>query len=296
LIGGDGEPGEDVAAPAIRLRNPVDERAAGEWQRGLGGPAVRAQRAEPRIRPFWVSPVPVRLHVLSSLKLCPLEFVAPSMAHFTRMSPSERHAGAIPVPPEPVVPLAAWSWKGHVMHGGAGSGGTKMARAVAALGVVAVVALAACGSSSSSKSSKKSGTTSTTAAAANAVVKTASTSKGTVLVDSQGKTVYTLKNAGQPVQCTDACLSVWPPFMLPAGATSATGPSGVTGLGTVAANGGQQVTVDGAPLYYFSGDQGPGSTNGDGINSFGGTWNVVKTGGGGASPSTTATTRSGSGY
>lgn len=168
---------------------------------------------------------------------------------------------------------------------------------VAALGVVAVVAFAACGgSSNSSKSSKKSSATTTTAAAANAVVKTANTSKGTILVDSQGKTVYTLKNAGQPVQCTDACLSVWPPFMLPAGATSATGPSGVTGLGTVAANGGEQVTVDGAPLYYFSGDQGAGSTNGDGINSFGGTWNVVMAGGGGASPSTTATTRSGSGY
>jgi predicted lipoprotein with Yx(FWY)xxD motif len=183
------------------------------------------------------------------------------------------------------------------MNRGAMSGGTKMARAVVALGAVAVVVLAACGgSSSSSKSSKKSSATSTTAPASAAVVKTANTSKGTILVDSQGKAVYTLTNAGQPVPCTDACLSVWPPLMLPAGVTTATGGSGVSGVGTVAANGGQQVTVNGAPLYYFSGDQGAGSTNGDGINSFGGTWNVVKAGGGGASPTTTATTRSGSGY
>jgi predicted lipoprotein with Yx(FWY)xxD motif len=183
------------------------------------------------------------------------------------------------------------------MNRGARSGGTKMARAVAALGVVAVVAFAACGgSSSSSKSSKKSSGTTTTAPASAAVVKTANTAKGTILVDSQGKAVYSLTNAGQPVPCMGACLSVWPPFMLPAGATKATGASGVTGLGTVMANGGQQVTANGAPLYYFSGDQGPGSTNGDGINSFGGTWNVVKAGGGGAAPSTTAATRSGSGY
>jgi predicted lipoprotein with Yx(FWY)xxD motif len=177
-----------------------------------------------------------------------------------------------------------------------GSDGTKMARTVVALGVVAVVALAACGGSSSSKSSKKS-TATTKAPAAAAVVKTANSAKGTILVDSQGKAVYTLKNAGQPAPCTGACLGVWPPFMLPAGATKATGGPGVTGLGTVAANGGQQVTANGAPLYYFSGDPGPGSTNGDGINSFGGTWNVVTAGGGGSSPSTTsATTPSGSGY
>lgn len=170
---------------------------------------------------------------------------------------------------------------------------------VVALGVVAVVALAACGGSSSSKSSKKKSTTTTTAPASAAVVKTANTAKGTILVDSQGKAVYTLKNAGQPVPCTGPCLGAWPPFMLPAGSTTATGGPGVTGLGTVAADGGQQVTANGAPLHYFSGDPGAGSTNGDGINSFGGTWNVVQAGGGaGSAPSaTTATTTGGrSGY
>jgi len=60
---------------------------------------------------------------------------------------------------------------------------------------------------------------------------------------------------------------------------------------------GTQVTVNGAPVYTFSGDASAGSTNGEGINSFGGTWHVVKVGGtagGGGSTSTTA--KSGSGY
>jgi predicted lipoprotein with Yx(FWY)xxD motif len=90
-------------------------------------------------------------------------------------------------------------------------------------------------------------------------------------------------------------LGVWPPLMLPAGSTKATGGSGVTGLATVAANGGQQVTANGLPLYYFSGDQAAGATDGDQINSFGGIWNIVKASGGGSSPSTTPATTSGGG-
>jgi hypothetical protein len=67
-------------------------------------------------------------------------------------------------------------------------------------------------------------------------------------------------------------------------------------LGAVAGSGGQQVTENRAPLYRFSGDQAAGATNGDGINSFGGTWHVVKVGtGGGATGSTSPSTGS-SGY
>ena len=185
------------------------------------------------------------------------------------------------------------------MRSGARSRGRKVTRIAVVLGVVAVVGLAACGGSSSSSKSSKKSTPTTKAPASAAIVKTANSAKGTILVDNQGKTVYTLTNAGQPAPCTDACLTVWPPLMLPAGTTKATGASGVTGLGTVAANGGQQVTHNGAPLYYFMGDQGAGTTNGDGINSFGGVWNVVQAGGGGGSTpstSTPATTSGGGGY
>ena len=66
----------------------------------------------------------------------------------------------------------------------------------------------------------------------------------------------------------------------------------MTGLGTVAAAGGTQATVDGAPLYRFSADTAAGATNGDGISSFGGTWHVVKAdaSGDGGTDGTTETT------
>lgn len=163
-----------------------------------------------------------------------------------------------------------------------------------ATGVVAVVALAACGGSNSSSSSKKP-TAST--ATRSVVVATAKNSKlGTILVDNQGMTLYTLTNAGQPVACSGACLTVWPPLLLPSGTSKATGSAGVGGLGTVAAGGQQEVTVNGSPLYHFSGDHAAGDVNGEGINSFGGTWRVVSSSGGGKSPSTTPSTRGRPGY
>jgi predicted lipoprotein with Yx(FWY)xxD motif len=193
------------------------------------------------------------------------------------------------------------------MNHGTASAGTGVARssrarlsALVALGAAAAIALAACGGSSDNSSSKKS-TTSTTkksSGAATAVVKTANSAMlGTIVVTQDGKTVYTLTNAGQQVPCSGACLQVWPAVMATGGKATGTG---VKNVGTTASG---QVTIDGAPVYTFSGDSAAGSTNGEGINSFGGTWNVVKasgssgSGGAGTSSTTPATTaRSGSGY
>ena len=197
------------------------------------------------------------------------------------------------------------------MHHGTAGAGTGVARrsrlggrvsALVAIGAAAAIALAACGGSSSNSSSKKS-TTSTTkkssGAAATAAVKTASSSLGTIVVTNDGKTVYTLTNAGQQVPCSGACLMVWLPVSVAAGA-KASG-TGVKNVGTTASG---QVTINGAPVYTFQGDSAAGNTNGQGIMSFGGTWNVVMSGGtsggssgGGTGTSTPATTaKSGSGY
>ncbi|HTK17683.1 MAG TPA: hypothetical protein VL769_14915 [Acidimicrobiia bacterium] len=100
---------------------------------------------------------------------------------------------------------------------------------------------------------------------------------GALLVDAKAMTLYTLTNAGKPVACTGKCATFWPPLLLPPGATAATGGAGVSGLGTVVMNGGMQVTEHGDPLYRFSQDKAAGDTNGEGINSFGGTWHVAKT-------------------
>ena len=180
------------------------------------------------------------------------------------------------------------------------------------LGLVPAAAIAAaCGSSStSSTSSTTKATTATTAATAPAV-QTANNAKfGTILVDGQGRTLYTLTNNGAAVACTSgACTAVWPPSLLPAGQTTVNVGSGVNNVSTVSANGGTQVAYKNLPLYRFSGDVSTGAANGDGINSFGGIWHVVKVGGGSTGSGstgggtattggsgTTTTTSGGTGY
>jgi predicted lipoprotein with Yx(FWY)xxD motif len=164
------------------------------------------------------------------------------------------------------------------------------------LGLVPAAAIAAaCGSSSTSSSTTTTkATTATTAAVAPTVQTTNNAKFGTILVDSQGRTLYTLTNNGKPVACTGACTSIWPPLLLPSGQTSVNAGAGVSNVSVVSANGGQQVAFSGSPLYRFSGDPSAGQANGDGINSFGGIWHVVKIGGGstgsGATGGGTATT------
>lgn len=101
---------------------------------------------------------------------------------------------------------------------------------------------------------------------------------GSILVNSQGMTLYTLSSEGNGAfTCTGSCLGVWPALLLPAGTTPTAG-AGVTGtIGVVTRpDGGTQVTYNGFPLYTYVGDSAPGDATGDGITSFGGTWHVVK--------------------
>ena len=93
---------------------------------------------------------------------------------------------------------------------------------------------------------------------------------------SNGMTVYTFSKDtagnGQSA-CSGGCLAKWPALTVPAGATPTAG-SGVSGaLGTItrADNGTLQVTYNGLPLYFYSGDSAPGDTNGSYTN-----WNLVK--------------------
>jgi len=111
-------------------------------------------------------------------------------------------------------------------------------------------------------------TAAATAAAAATVDAKSVGSVGTVLVaGSNGMTVYKfamdVKDSGTSA-CTGGCLDTWPALTVPAGSTPVAG-SGVTGkLGTItrADNGQLQVTYDGLPLYFFSGDKSAGDANG----------------------------------
>lgn len=101
-------------------------------------------------------------------------------------------------------------------------------------------------------------------------------SLGTVVVAGNGMTVYTFVNdvkGSNKSACTGGCLTTWPAVTVPAGATPKAG-AGVTGtLGTFtrADDGTTQVTYNGLPLYFFSGDSAPGDGNGVYRN-----WEAVK--------------------
>ena len=108
------------------------------------------------------------------------------------------------------------------------------------------------------------------------VIKTATGSTGALLTSSTGRAVYVWsKDAMNKSACTGACAGAWPPVTTTGSVTAG---SGVTAsdLGTIALSGGtKQVTYDGHPLYYFSGDTGAGTTNGQGLNAFGAKWWLV---------------------
>ncbi|HYM83241.1 MAG TPA: hypothetical protein VEY67_03735 [Candidatus Dormibacteraeota bacterium] len=177
------------------------------------------------------------------------------------------------------------------------------ARAAALLGAAALVVAACTSGASSAPSAAASAAESAAASAASAAagqayqVAIAQDAKlGAILTGEDGKTLYVLKKdtAGKSA-CNGQCATNWPPFTLDAG-ESVTAGSGVTGtLATMKRDDGStQVTYDGAPLYYFKGDQKAGDTNGQGVS---GVWFAATPTGGssaGASPSPSAA--SGGGY
>ena len=106
-------------------------------------------------------------------------------------------------------------------------------------------------------------------AAGGPVIMTATVgTQGTLVVASaNGMTVYTftkdVANSGTSA-CTGGCLTKWPAVTVPAGSTAAGG-SGVTGkIGTITRtdDGTLQVTYNGLPLYFYSGDKAAGDANG----------------------------------
>lgn len=128
------------------------------------------------------------------------------------------------------------------------------------------LALAACGSSGGGSSLSGAAAGQQAAGGSGSGIAVRSTSLGKVLT-SGGKTVYML-TADKPGHqaCTSACQGEWPP--VPAGGAHGS-PAGVSA--TLASSNGQ-LTVNGHYVYTFTGDSGPGSTNGEGITDFGGTW------------------------
>ena len=90
---------------------------------------------------------------------------------------------------------------------------------------------------------------------------------GAYVTGANGLALYVfLTDSDGTSACAGDCAGTWPPLVV-AAATDVAAGSGVTGaLGTITRDDGTtQVTLGGAPLYYFAADTAAGDTKGQGI-------------------------------
>lgn len=160
----------------------------------------------------------------------------------------------------------------------------------------AAAALALVSACSSSKSGTSAGAEGSLPATSTGV--TISSSAGT-LVGPNGHTLYVnTVDTATTVSCTGACAQEWPPLV---GDPVVGAGLNASDFATVARpDATTQVTFEGHPLYYFNGDNSPGSTAGNGMADQGGSWHVadsspVSTTGGISSAPTTMSSSGSSG-
>ena len=179
------------------------------------------------------------------------------------------------------------------------SGSMKLVTGIGgALGAALLVAACSSGTSSTTGAaggSPAASSSSGASASGGTVIETASSSAGTFLTDGSGRAVYLwAKDASGASSCSGACAGAWPP--VPAtGAVTASGGAMASDLGTITrSDGTKQVTYDGHPLYYFSGDSGAGTASGQGSDGFGAKWWLVAPTGSDVTAAVTSFTAGGS--
>jgi predicted lipoprotein with Yx(FWY)xxD motif len=118
------------------------------------------------------------------------------------------------------------------------------------------------------------------AAGSAASLKTRHGKLGTFLVDAKGHTLYLFqKDTSSKSRCAGACADAWPP-LLTSGKPKGAGGVRKGLLGTSKrADGTTQVTYNGHPLYFYSGDAKAGDTGGQGLSAFGARWYAVTSSG-----------------
>jgi predicted lipoprotein with Yx(FWY)xxD motif len=99
---------------------------------------------------------------------------------------------------------------------------------------------------------------------------------GKFLADGQGRALYLFEaDKGSTSTCTGACASAWPPVTASAMPMAGGGVSQALLGTTKRADGTEQLTYNGHPLYYFSADTGSGMAKGQGTKAFGAGWYVL---------------------
>jgi predicted lipoprotein with Yx(FWY)xxD motif len=144
-----------------------------------------------------------------------------------------------------------------------------MTRIMLLLAAAAMV-LAACSNSTTSAPPAGGGTSSSGAAGGTSTVQVASSPQyGSILVDSQGKTLYLFEqDTGKTSACAGPCIALWP-ALTATGAPTAGAGLNASLLGTATqADGSSQVTYNGHLLYLFSGDANAGDVTGEGVEGF----------------------------
>jgi predicted lipoprotein with Yx(FWY)xxD motif len=170
----------------------------------------------------------------------------------------------------------------------------------------AFIGLAACGSSTPSSSNPPAAPAATSSSSSPAtstsgsVIKTASSSFGTILVNSAGHAIYWFAiDTPTKSNCSGTCAGYWTPVKGPV--TAAAGVSLPGTFGTITrADGTIQATYKGHPLYTYVADSSMGMVSGNGKNLSGGLWWVMtpsaKVTGKAAPAPSTSTSSGGYGY
>ena len=105
---------------------------------------------------------------------------------------------------------------------------------------------------------------------------TQSSTLGSIVVDSKGRTVYLFtQDTNNPPKsnCDTGCDSVWPPVPAPASGTPTLSGVDSSKVGVVTrSDGSKQLTLNGWPLYEYEGDSAAGDVKGENVQ---GSWFAV---------------------